>query len=288
MDFLQTLINGLLLGGIYALIAAGLTLVFGVMRVINFAHGEFVILGGLVTYSLFSAFGLNPLLSLVVVMVGGFAVGHVIQRVIIARVVDAPPMMSLLLTFGMSLFLIGMGQGIWGNLFRSVPYLRGSWSVADLAFPRMRLVGFAVAAVLTGGVYLFLQGARAGKALRATAQHAEVALTCGIDVDKMRRLAFAIGAAMAAAAGALLVTIVALHPQAGRLYILRGFAIVILGGLGSFTGALLGGLILGLVEAFGTLYGSSAIGQASAYLVLLFVLLTRPGGLLGVGEKVRG
>lgn len=287
MDFLQTLINGVLLGGIYALIAGGLTLVFGVMRVINFAHGEFVVLGGLVTYSLFSAFGLNPLLSLVVVMIAGFIVGAIVQRTIIDRVVDAPPMMSLLLTFGMSLFLIGFAQGIWGNLFRSVPYLRGSWAVAGMALPRMRLVGFVVAAVLTGGVYLFLQRARAGKALRATAQHAEVALTCGIDVAKMRRLAFGIGVAMAGAAGALLVTIVALHPQAGRLYILRAFAIVILGGLGSFTGALLGGLILGLVEAFGTLYGSSAIGQASAYLVLLLVLLTRPGGLLGVGEKVR-
>lgn len=288
MEVLQTVVNGLLLGGIYALIAGGLTLVFGVMRVINFAHGEFVILGGLATYSLFSGFGLNPLLGLVVVMVAAFLIGNLVQRALIDRVIGAPPMMSLLLTFGLSLFLIGIGQGIWGNVFRSVPFLRGSWAIEGLALPRMRIVGFLVAAVLTGGVYLFLQRARAGKALRATAQHAEVALTCGIDVAKMRRLAFSIGTAMAAAAGALLVTIVALHPQAGRLYILRAFAIVILGGLGSFTGALLGGLILGLVEAFGTLYGSSAIGQASAYLVLLFVLLTRPGGLLGVGEKVRG
>lgn len=287
MELAQSVVNGLLLGGIYALIAAGLTLVFGVMRVINFAHGEFVMLGGLATYSLFAVFGLNPLVSLVILIVVGFLVGDLVQRGLTSRVVSAPPMMSLLLTFGLSLFLIGLAQWIWGNLFRSVPFLSGSWTAAGLALPRMRIVGFGVAALLTGVVFVFLQRTRTGKALRATAQHAEVALTCGIDVDRMRRLAFSIGTAMAAAAGTLLVTFVALHPQVGRLYILRAFAIVILGGLGSFTGALLGGLILGLVEVFGTLYLSSAVGQASAYLVLLLVLLTRPGGLLGVGERVR-
>jgi branched-chain amino acid transport system permease protein len=284
MDFGQALVNGLLLGGVYALIAAGLTLVFGVMRVINFAHGEFVMLGGMSTYWLFVLWGVNPLVSLVVVLVAGAAVGNLLQRSLVDRVVGAPPMMSLLLTFGLSLFLIGFAQALWGNLFRSVPYLRGAWSGLGLSLPRMRLVAFLIAATLTAVVYLFLKTSRSGKALRATAQHADVALTCGIDVPKMRRLAFSIGTAMAGVAGGLLVTIVALHPQAGRLYILKAFAIVVLGGLGSFVGALLGGLILGLVEVFGTLYVSSAVGQATSYLVLLLVLVTRPGGLLGMAE----
>lgn len=284
MDVGQGLVNGVLLGGVYALIAAGLTLVFGVMRVINFAHGEFVMLGGMVTYWMFVLWGINPLVALVVVLIGGAVFGNVLQRVLIDRVVEAPPMMSLLLTFGLSLFLIGVAQALWDNLFRSVPYLRGSWQQFGLSLPRMRLVGFAVAAALTGAVYLFLKTSRSGKALRATAQHADVALTCGIDVPKMRRLAFSIGTAMAAVAGGLLVTIVAIQPQVGRLYILKAFAIVVLGGLGSFVGALLGGLVLGLVEVFGTLWISSAVGQATSYLVLLLVLVVRPGGLMGVAE----
>lgn len=285
MDISQALVNGILLGGVYALIAAGLTLVFGVMRVINFAHGEFVMLGGMVTYWLFVLWGVNPLLALVVVLVGGAVLGNLLQRTLIDRVVNAPPMMSLLLTFGLSLFLIGLAQMLWGNLFRSVPYLRGAWQQFGVSLPRMRLVGFGIAAALTAVVYVFLKTSRSGKALRATAQHAEVALTCGIDVPKMRRLAFSIGTAMAGVAGGLLVTIVALHPQAGRLYILKAFAIVVLGGLGSLIGALLGGLVLGLVEVFGTLWISSAVGQATSYLVLLLVLVVRPGGLLGIAEE---
>jgi branched-chain amino acid transport system permease protein len=286
-QFAQSLINGLLLGGIYALLAAGLTLIFGVMRVINFAHGEFMMLGGMATYWLSALYGVNPLLSLLVVLPAGLLFGAVVQATLVGRVVNAPPMMSLLLTFGLSFFLIGLAQTLWGNLFRSVPYLEGSWVEAGIALPRMRFVAFVGAALLTGAVYVFLQHTRQGKAIRATAQHAEVAMTCGIDVTKVRRNTFAIGSAMGVVAGSLLVTIVAIHPQVGALYILKSFAIVVLGGLGSFTGALLGGLILGLVEVFGTLYVSSAVGQASAYLVLLVVLLVRPGGLLGVGERVR-
>lgn len=287
-DLLQPLVNGLLLGGVYALLAAGLSLIFGVMRVINFAHGEFMMLGGMLTYWAFVLYGINPLLSLLIALPGGLLLGALVQVVLVRRVVDAPPMMSLLLTFGLSFFLIGLGQTLWGNLFRSVPYLDGSWRLPGmLSVPRMRFVAFVAAAVLTVVVYAFLQRTRSGKAIRATAQHAEVAMTCGIDVVRVRRNAFAIGTAMAVVAGSLLVTIVAIHPQVGAVYILKSFAIVVLGGLGSFAGALLGGLVLGLVEVFGTLYISSAVGQASSYLVLLAVLLLRPGGLMGVAERIR-
>lgn len=286
-QFIQSLVNGLLLGGIYALLAAGLTLIFGVMGVINFAHGELMMLGGMATYWLSTLFGMNPLLSLLVVMPAGMLLGALIQQVLVSKIIDEPGEMSLLLTFGIALFLIGLAQTLWGNLFRSVPYLGGSWRFGDVSLPRMRTVAFAVSAVVTVGVWLYLKRARIGKAIRATAQHAQVAMTCGVDVGKVRRITFGLGSAMAAAAGSLLVTIVAIHPQVGGLYILKSFAIVVLGGLGSFTGALLGGLLLGLVEVFGTLYVSSAVGQASAYLVLLVVLLLRPGGLLGAGVRVR-
>ncbi len=283
----QILINGLLLGGLYALIAAGLSLVFGVMRVINFAHGEFVMLGGMITYWLFVLYDINPLISFVIVLVSGLLLGAAVQMLLIRRVVNAPPMMSLLLTFGLSFFMIGLGLFLWENIFRSVPAFAGSWRAFGVAFPRMRIIAFVMSAVVIVGVFAFLRRTRLGKAVRATAQHAQVAMTCGIDVDRMRVIAFAMGIAMAMSAGALLVTISSIHPQVGQLYILKAFAIVILGGLGSLAGALVGGLILGLVEVLGTFYVSSAVGQASAYLVLLIVLILRPGGIMGTAEKVR-
>lgn len=286
-QLVQVLVNGILLGGIYALVAAGLSLIFGVMRVINFAHGDFLMLGGMATFWLFALYGVNPLLSLLIVIPAGLLLGWAVQVALIQRVVHAPPMMSLLLTFGLSFFLIGVSQIAFSNLFRSVPYLDGSWQALGTAFPRMRTVAFFAAALMSGGVYAFLKRTRSGKAIRATAQHAEVAMTCGIDVARVRRQTFAIGSAMAVVAGSLLVSITAIHPQVGAVYILKAFAIVVLGGLGSFVGALLGGLILGLAEVFGTLYISSAVGQAAAYLVLLAVLLARPGGLMGVSERTR-
>lgn len=283
----QILINGLLLGGIYALVAAGLSLIFGVMRVINFAHGEFLMLGGMFTFFLFSLYGINPLVSLLIVIPAGLLIGAAVQRALLRRVVGAPPMMSLLLTFGLSFFLIGLGQALFTNVFRSVPYLDGSWQLAGLDFPRMRTVAFVISAALIVAVYLYLRHTRSGKAIRATAQHAEVAMTCGIDTAKVRRRAFAIGAGMAFVAGNLLVSITAMHPQIGIDYILKSFAIVVLGGLGSFIGALLGGLILGLVEVFGTFYVGPAFGQAVAYIMLLLVLIARPGGLMGTAERTR-
>jgi branched-chain amino acid transport system permease protein len=278
---LQTALNGLLLGGIYALVAAGLSLIFGVMRVINFAHGEFLMLGGMTTYWLFVLFGLNPLLSVVVVLPLFLVVGGVVQRTLIQRVVDAPPMMALLLTFGLSFFIIGLSQALWGNEFRSVPYLGGSFTVGPLQLPKVRVIAFLGAALLITAVFFFLRKSRNGKAIRATAQHPMVAMACGIDIAKVRRDTFAIGVSTAAFAGSLLVMITAMHPQAGQAYILRAFATVVLGGLGSYVGALLGGVILGLVEVFGGFYVSSAVGQASAYLILLVILLIRPGGLVG-------
>jgi branched-chain amino acid transport system permease protein len=281
---LQTSLNGLLLGGIYALVAAGLSLIFGVMRVINFAHGEFLMLGGMTTYWLFSLLGVNPLLSVVVVLPLFLLIGGGVQRALIQRVVNAPPMMALLLTFGLSFFIIGLSQALWGNEFRSVPYLGGSFAIGLLRLPRVRVIAFIGAALLIGAVFLFLRKTRHGKAIRATAQHPMVAMACGIDIAKVRRNTFAIGVSMAAFAGSLLVLITAMHPQAGQAYILRAFATVVLGGLGSYVGALLGGLMLGFIEVFGALYASSAVGQASAYLVLLVILLFRPGGLVGFRE----
>jgi branched-chain amino acid transport system permease protein len=277
----QAVVNGLLLGGVYALLAAGLTIIVGVLDVLNFAQGEFFMLGALCAWLLNLLLGVNPYVALLIIGPAAFLVGYAVEKVLLSRAAQRPPLVSLIVTFGLSYFLIGAAQALFGNRIRSVPYFQGSWSFAGIQFVQARTVAFAVAVFLLVGIYLALHHTRLGKAVRATAQHDEVARTCGINVGRMRSLAFSTGIAMAAMAGVLLVPVFAIGPETGQLFVIKAFAVVILGGLGSFGGALIGGLVLGLVEVFGSLLVSPALGQGAAYVVLLLVLLLRPGGIMG-------
>jgi len=207
MDLLQVVVSGLLLGGVYALFAAGLNLIFGVMRVINLGHGELMMLGGYVTFWLASAHGLNPLLSIPVSLGLMFALGVALQAALVERVVARPLLSSLLLTFGLSTLLQGVALTLWTADFRSVPFLTGSVDLLGLDFSRIRLVAFAIALAVTGAVFAFLRFSAFGKAMRATAQHAQVAQACGIDVGRVRLAAFGLGSALAAVAGSLIVVI---------------------------------------------------------------------------------
>lgn len=283
----QSLVNGLLVGGIYALLALGLTIIFGVMRVINFAHGEFMMIGGLVSHSLFEQIGLNPIESLALTIPLGFAIGIAVQETLLRPIMDESRTTSLLVTFGLALVLVGGAQAVWGNVFRSVRFFPGAWEVSGVAVPRMRLVAFLVAAAVTLLLYAYLKHARFGKAIRATSQHPAVARTCGIDVEHVRRIAFGLGGALATAAGTLLLPIAVLHPQIGTAYLLKAFAVIVLGGLGSFAGALVGGLLLGIAETMGTQFMSSSVGQGAAFAVLLATLLLKPSGLMGRHDQVR-
>jgi branched-chain amino acid transport system permease protein len=280
----QVAVSGILLGGVYALLAGGLNLIFGVMRVINLAHGELLMLGAYTTFWLFARAGLNPLLSLLVTLPLLFLLGAVAQRYLVARVVRQPLLISLLLTFGLSLALTGLAQQLWTNDYRSVPYLSGSLPLAGLAVSRSRLVAFAVALVLTGATYAFLRWGRWGRAMRATAQNADAALVCGVDVDRARLIAFALGAALAGAAGTLAAFMYTVYPEMGRTFMLKAFAVIVLGGMGSFPGALLGALLLGLVEAYAAYFTTTQIAEAVIYLVLVLALLLRPSGLFGLSE----
>lgn len=281
---LQLLIGGLLAGALYALLAGGLNLIFGVMRVINVAHAEFMLIGAFGTYVLFNVFGLHPLLSLLIIVPAIFVVGYYFQRVLIERVVGRPMLTSLLATYGVSIILINVGLLIFSADFKSVPVLQGSFLVGDLAISKPRFTAGLISLVLTVGVYLFLERTRLGKAIRAVSEHAQVAQICGIDVRRIRMLTFGISAAMAGAAGVMLSVIYSFWPGSGVDFIQKAFAIIVIGGMGNFVGALYGGILLGVAESFVGGFFSSQWAEAVAYLLLVTVLLIRPTGLKGVAR----
>lgn len=279
--FFQTAVSGLLLGGVYALIALGLTLIFGVMRVINVAHGTFLMVGAYITYWLFHLYGVNPILSLIISMPLLFVFGLVLHRFVIAKVVDAPELTSLLVTFGISIFIINVVIYFFSSDFRAVPYLTGSVKLQGVAFSMPRSVAFGVALAISILSYLFLKKTRLGKAIRAVSQHRDVAQICGIDIGKIDMVAFGLGLALAAAGGSLISFLFVIFPEMGNNYLLKCFAVVILGGIGSYTGAFLGGLLIGVSEAFGALLISAQAAEAVAYIILVMVLLIKPSGLVG-------
>ncbi|OGK92151.1 MAG: hypothetical protein A2W08_12735 [Candidatus Rokubacteria bacterium RBG_16_73_20] len=281
----QLLINGVMLAGLYGLLALGLNLVFGVMRVINFAHGELVMLGAFVTFWGYTAFGLHPLLALPLSALALFALGWVLQRLLLERVLGGPPMAGLLVTFGLSLVVINAGLLVFGADIRSIPVVTGSLLLGGFVFPRARGLAFLVAVALTALTVAFLKWSALGRAIRATAQHPEVAITCGVDVRRTRLVTFGLGAALGSAAGSLLMVILPMDPQSGSFLILKAFAVIIIGGLGSVAGGLLGALVLGVAEVFGAFFFSTVFGEVVAYVLLLLVLLVRPAGLLGVAER---
>jgi branched-chain amino acid transport system permease protein len=276
----QVVIPGLLAGSIYALVALGLGLIFGVMRVLNVAHGPLMMLGAYTTFWLFHWLGLNPYLSLLVTMPLLFLVGVGLQWLLVRRVVDAPELSSLLLTFGVSIALVNLAQLAFTSDLRSVEFLTGSFIVGPFALSKSRLLACAFAIAITAGAFVFLRSTRLGKAVRAVSQSREVAQVCGIDVQRIHLLAFGLGTALAAAGGTLVAVMVAIQPEMGQVYTFKSFLVIVLGGAGNYPGALLGGLLLGLVEQLASLFLTTQVNEAIAYVLLVVILLIRPTGLL--------
>ena len=283
----QVVISGLLAGSIYAMVALGLGLIFGVMRVLNVAHGPLLMLGAYTTFWLFQRFGLNPYLSILVSMPLLFLLGLALQRVLVRRVVDAPELSSLLLTFGVSIALVNLAQLAFTSDLRSVEYLTGSFLGAKHQLAQMVKQGAgsviftcAFAIAITAASFVFLRSTRLGKAIRAVSQSREVAQVCGIDVQRIHLLAFGLGSALAAAGGSLVAVMVAIQPEMGQVYTFKSFLVIVLGGAGNYPGALLGGLLLGLVEQLSSLFLTAQVNEAVAYVLLVLVLLVRPTGLL--------
>ena len=284
MTLAQVIVSGLLLGGVYALFAAGLNLIVGVMRVINLAHGELMMLGAYTTFWLFTLAGVNPLLSIPASAALMFIVGMVLQRFVVERVVKQPLLSSLLLTFGLSTLFLGVALNAWNGNERSVPFLSGSLTVGPLLISRVRVVAFAIAVLLTGATFLFLRYSTFGKTIRATSQQPEAAQACGIDVTRVRVVTFGLGSAMAAVAGSLVSLMFTFNPEIGQAFLPKAFAVIVLGGLGSFVGALVGALVIGVGETVAGYFTSGQWAESVAFIVLIGMLLIRPSGLFGSRE----
>ncbi len=277
----QVIISGLLAGALYSMVALGLALIFGVMRVINIAHGTFLMLGAYTTFWWSQLLGINPYLSLLVSMPLMFLLGMLLQRTLVTRVVDAPELSSLLLTFGISIALVNLAQLAFTSDLRSVEYLTGAWLVGPIAFSKSRVISFAFAVAITLFAFWFLQKTKLGKAIRATSQSSEVAMVCGINVQRIHLYSFGIASALAAAGGSLVAVMIAIQPEMGQVYTFKSFLVIVLGGAGNLPGALLGGMLLGLVEQLTSLFLTTQLSEAVAYVLLVLVLLLRPAGLLG-------
>lgn len=281
---LQLVVGGLLTGALYALLACGLNLVFGVMGVINLAHAEVMLIGSFAAYLLFSRWNINPLLALPLVMGGLFLLGALLQRLLLESVVGKEELSSLLVTYGLSILLINLGLLFFTSEFKAIPFQQGALLLGDLVISKPRGLAGIVAILITAAVFLFLKKARLGKAIRAVAAHPDVAIICGIDVQRIRALTFGLASAMAGAAGVMWASIQSFAPTTGSTLILRCFAIIILGGMGNLAGALYGALLLGVAEALVAGFMTSQWAEGVAYLLLVLVLLFRPTGLKGAAH----
>jgi len=277
---LQGIVSGLLAGGVYAMIALGMALIFGVMRVINVAHGTLLMLGGYTTYWLFALYGLNPFLSLLISFPLLFLVGALLQKFFISHVVGAPELSSPILTFGLSIFINNMAMLSWTSDYRSVEFLTGSFLLGPIAISKPRLVTFSFALLITLAAFLFLIKTKTGKAIRATSQHRELAQVCGINVRRIDCITFALASGLAGVGGSLVSIMFSIFPEMGRGYVFKSFLVIVLGGAGNYPGALLGGLILGVVEGLTSLLLSAQLSEVIAYVLLVLLLLLRPTGLL--------
>lgn len=276
-------IFGVLRSGLYALASVGLALSVGVIGIVNFAHGEFLMLGAYLGYWLFVSYGIDPLLAIPAGAVVMFAVGGAVYRSAIQRVLRAPELNQMLLTFGISIFLQNLAVILWGGDPRTAAISYKARAIAlgpfTVGFPQLLVFGLAMS--LTLGLYAVLGGSRIGKAMRAVAQNRLGAGLVGIDVDRIYLLAFGLSVALAGTAGMMVTLQLSTSPYIGLLYTLKAFAIIVIAGLGNINGVIYASLVLGLSEAFVEFYVPSGGGWAEGvfFLLILLVLLIRPRGL---------
>ncbi len=281
--FIQNLSGGILIGGVYALIGVGLSLIFGVMRVINFAHGEFVVLGMYAALFMRAQYGWDPFLTLLVALPAAYLVGWALERTILSRLVDSSAESTLLATLGLALIisnllLLGFGaepQALY------VSYATSTLQVAGIRFSYVQLFAGGIALISIILLYLFLTYTETGRAVRATAQNRLGAELVGINTRAVHGLVFGVGMALAVAAGISLIPLLFATPTVGASYTLKAFVVTVLGGLGSIWGAIGGGLLLGVVEVLGASYLSNAYRDAYGLVAFLLILLLRPEGLFG-------
>jgi len=283
--FIQSLITGILLGGVYAAYSAGFSLIFGVMGVVNIFHGELVMLGAFVTYWMFTLLKIDPFLTIPFSLVSMFVFGFLVQRYVINRVVEAPPMISYILTFGIHLIIAYSALWVWTADFRTVTtsYSGFNADIGGIIIPYARLATFGLALVVVAGLYILLHKSDVGRAIQATAQDKEVARLMGVKVHRIYAITFGIGAAITGVAGSLIATYFIIYPQMGLPYTIIAFCVVVLGGMGYIPGALWGGLALGIVQSLTATYFNSGLSGAFSFILLFIMLIVRPAGIVGKG-----
>jgi len=280
---LQLALQGFLMGGVYGLIALGLSLIFGVMKVINFAHGEMMVFAMFLSITLLLWGGLDPYLSLVIVAAVMFGIGYAVQRVFVNRILDLPEAMQVLVLVGLGIIFENGTLMIWGgsDLSPKTSLALSSFRWGPVTVDVPRLIAFILAVVITLLVLLFLKKTNIGKSIRAAADNRYGALIIGAHINRLYGICFGIGAACVGAAGALLVPLMPAKATMGAPYTMVSFVIVILGGMGSLIGALIGGLIIGVAESLGTVFLPSSMKQVVSFTIMIVILLFKPQGLFG-------
>ncbi len=284
MDLLaQILVNGTLQGGLYAVMALGLALVWGVLNIVNLAHGAFIMLGGYASWYLYTYAHIDPFLGLPLTAAVMFALGYALQRGLLNLVIRAPMFNTLLITFGLEVILTYLAQLVFSADFRTInpPYAGSSLVWGPVVLPVARLAAFGVAIVLTVGMWLFLLHTRLGRAIRATAQNLVAARLYGVEQRHLYAMTFGLGIALAGAAGTLYGTVSQINPYIGASLTAKSFAISIIGGLENPLGVIVGGLFLGIVESLTSLYIGQTFADVASFGILVLVLVVRPSGLLG-------
>ena len=278
----QLILEGIMIGAVYALAASGLTIVLGVMKVLNLAHGELMMLAMYTTYFLYSAMGVDPFLSILITMPLLFVFGVILHKAAVSRIVEAPPTNQMLVTIGLLIFLQNLAAFLWTPDFKSlVGYKASVITVWGLRFTNIRLMAFMTSLAITLILYFLLVRTNWGRAIRACSQDSEAARIVGIDVSQLRLTSFGLGAALAGAAGSLIASLYYVFPTVGFHYIVVAVVVVVLGGMGSVFGALLGGIMLGIVESLTSFYVAAQLKELGAFAIFILILLFRPHGLLG-------
>src|SRR5499427_6759809 len=279
----RAVINGLLIGGIYALVSIGVTLIFGVVKIVNFAQGEFVMIGMYISFFLFTQLGIDPIISLFVVMPILFVAGVLIQHFLIRRVLGLNDMPQIFLTFALSLLILNLSLMLFTANYRTVHtwYSDEAFHIGGLYIPYAKLIAFVLAMVLSGLLWVFLHTTDLGKAMRAAAQKPEVAMLMGINPNRVFCVALGIALALAGAAGSLLMPFYPAYPMVGQVFVLMAFVAVVLGTLGNVVGALIASLMMGVAESLGIQFVGADSGLIVVFLMLLLTLAFKPNGLGG-------
>jgi branched-chain amino acid transport system permease protein len=282
--FLELFVNGVLLGGVFALFSIGLTLIFGIMKIVNFAHGEYIMLGMYATFWLFQMAGINPYLSIIVVGPLFFFLGYLSQKIIIQPILKSPNVAQLFTTVGLGIVLQNLALIFWNADPRSIQGLFGGSQgieIGGIKIQFVELIAFLIAVSMNISLVIFLKYTKLGKSMRATAQDLQAAQLMGVNVNKIYWLAFAISSACVGIAGSVIIPIYPATPTVGISFALIAFVVVILGGITNINGTFIAGIIIGIIDSFSGYFLPSVFKESSFFIVLLMLLWFRPSGLFG-------